>query len=117
MVTTRRNPTLFPYRGKWRVTYVDHVGKTRSKTLATKHDGYVFIAGLTQDTPATPSGAALQEVPTLGNWLATWQETRSAGLRPKTLILNQILFTTHVIPALGATALNMISVKKDHSPG
>jgi integrase len=110
MVTTRRNPTLFPYRGKWRVTYVDRVGKTRSKTLATKHDCYVFIAGLSQDTPPTPSGAPLQEVPTLGNWLATWQETRSAGLRPKTLILNQILFTTHVIPALGATALNMISV-------
>jgi hypothetical protein len=42
MVTTRRNPTLFPYRGKWPVTYLDGVGKVRSKALATKHDGYLF---------------------------------------------------------------------------
>jgi hypothetical protein len=44
IMTVRRTPTLFLYRGKWRVTFVDQHGTTRSKALATKTDGYRFIA-------------------------------------------------------------------------
>ena len=106
-MTVRRTPTLFPYRGKWRVTFVDQHGTTRSKALATKTDGYRFIAQL--ENPAGDLTLS-QVMPTLAEWLTMWAEERSGNLRIKTMRTNISLINCHVIPTLGSYRLNQLSV-------
>ena len=40
---TRRNPTVFPYRGKFRVQYQDLLGNQRTITAETKEDAYLKL--------------------------------------------------------------------------
>lgn len=106
-MAVRRNPTLFPYRGKWRVTYLDQSGRTRSKALATKQDGYRFLAEL--ENPGSLS-IARGDVPTLAERLTMWNEDRSGGLRIRTVRTNHSLISVHIIPALGNYRLNELTV-------
>jgi integrase len=119
MDSPRRNPTLFPYRGKWRVTYSDLTGKTRSKTVATQRDGYMFIAELQRvaNAPQIPQPAPPQfspevssQVPTVEEWLTTWMNLRSQETSFRTQLLYRSVFTTHVIPAFGPLRIDQVTV-------
>jgi hypothetical protein len=96
VTVARRSSTLFPYRGKWRVTYVDALGRERSKTVATKHEGYRFIAGL-PDEPTTVPGKGTN-TPTLEEWVRLWNEERVGHLGIKTVRNNRSLIARHVYP-------------------
>ena len=108
MTVARRSSTLFPYRGKWRVTYVDALGNERSKTVATKQEGYRFIAGLS-DEPTTVPGKGTN-TPTLEEWVRLWNEERVGHLRIKTVRNNRSLIARHVYPVLGHLRMDKVSV-------
>lgn len=119
MNSPHRNPTLFAYRGKWRVTYSDALGKTRSKTVATQRDGYMFIAQLQRggNPSQVPQPVHLQlspefssQVPSVEHWLTTWLDNRSQEISFRTQLLYRSVFTIHVIPRLGHLRLDQITV-------
>jgi hypothetical protein len=42
--TPGRNATVFPYRGKWRVQYLDAFGKSRTMTAENRQQAYLKLA-------------------------------------------------------------------------
>jgi integrase len=44
MTPTRRKATVFPYRGKWRVQYLDLFGNQRTLTADTRQAAYLKLA-------------------------------------------------------------------------
>ena len=106
----RKNPTVFPYRGKWRVTYVDPAGTTRTKAAESRQDAYSFLIHLGylrsqgKDLYVESGGV------TVGQWLETWLEQHSHDLRPKTVANHQSLTNRHLLPAFGQIALHEITV-------
>jgi hypothetical protein len=103
MDSPRRNPTLFAYRGKWRITYSDHLGKNRSKTVASQREGYIFIAELERGNvePGRTPGRTPAVIPTVEQWLTTWLKLRSQELSLRTQFLYRSVFTIHVVPVFG----------------
>jgi hypothetical protein len=43
---SKKSSSIFPYRGKWRIQYLDLQGKVRTKTASTKEDAYKQLGTL-----------------------------------------------------------------------
>lgn len=108
-IPVRRNPTIFPYRGKWRLTYVDSSGRTKTRTAETKQVAYSLLAQLgALAVTGTAINDKLESV-SLEFWIRNWMQENSASLRHKSIRTNQYIAEKYVIPCLGHFALADLS--------
>ena len=102
----RKSPTVFRYRGKWRLTYVNAEGKEKSKTLASKQEAFEFFAA--HSSHASPRGMS-EHMPTLEQWLERWANTQWGTLRAKTKANYRLVVDRHIVPALGHLRLDELT--------
>lgn len=105
----RRNPTVFPYRGKWRLTFVDRLGKTHSKSAATRQDAYNMLITLGIDEASGRNVPSLVLAPTLEVWLERWFVDSASELRIKTIRNHRSIADRHVLPELGQYLLTELT--------
>jgi integrase len=112
MTTTiqRKSPTIFPYRGKWRIQYVDLTGRSRTKTAETKQDAYRELVRLEQQMALGFLDRPAREVPTLAEWLETWIATRQGEVRISTHLGFESTIRLHIKPFLGHKKIGDIRV-------
>lgn len=106
----RKNPTVFPYRGKWRLTYVDPTGQTKTKSVESKHDAYKFLIeiGYLRGQGKTITTEVVNF--TVGEWLETWMREHSSSHGPTTVETHKSLISNHLQPQLGHLPLRQLSV-------
>ncbi len=107
----RKNPTIFPYRGKYRLQYVDSQGRNRTKTALTKHDAYKELVRLEKQLLIGPSMAGYKECPNFSEWLETWLERRQSEIRITTFLGLESTVRLHIIPTLGQLRLDEVFVQ------
>lgn len=105
----KKSPTIFPYRGKWRIQYFDSEGRIRTKTAETQKDAYKDLAVLEQLIASGRLPKKLQDLPTLGDWLTTWCESRKGEIREITRIGFEASIRLHIIPALGKMRIDQVT--------
>jgi integrase len=80
----KRSSSIFPYRGKWRIQYLDLQGKVRTKTAATKEDAYKQLGALEHLKASGELPRRSQDLPSVSEWLDYWLELRKPELREVT---------------------------------
>ena len=108
-IITKKSPTIFPYRGKWRIQYFDSEGRIRTKTAESQKDAYKDLAILEQLIASGRLPKRLQDLPTLGDWLQTWVEGRKGEIREITRIGFEASIRLHIIPALGSMRIDQVT--------
>ena len=106
---TRKSPTIYPFRGKWRLAYPDGSGRVRTRTANTKQEAYRLLTRLGSESELKNPNDPQRDVPLLADWLEEWFLEHSSNLRPKTLSNNLCLARKHIIPELGSLPLNLLS--------
>ncbi len=109
MAPTRRKATVFPYRGKYRVQYLDTFGRQRTKTAATQQAAYQFLAEIEGHFRTGHLNLPSREIPTLSEWLGYWLESRKLELSPTTIWGYQTHMDKYLIPALGNQRLDQVT--------
>jgi integrase len=107
----RKNPTIFPYRGKYRLQYVDSQGRNRTKTALNKHDAYKELVRLEQQLLIGTSTAGYKESPNLTEWLETWLKRRQSEVRITTFLGLESTVRLHIVPTLGQRRLDEVFVQ------
>jgi integrase len=105
----RRRASIFPYRGKWRIQYWDADGKLRTKTAESERDAYKSLAILEQliASGSLPKHRSL--IPTTGEWLDAWYESRRNEVRASTLWGFETMIRNHLKPAFEDVPLDLLT--------
>ncbi len=109
MAPIRRKATVFPYRGKYRVQYLDTFGRQRTKTAATQQAAYQFLAEIEGHFRSGHLNLPNSDIPALSQWLGYWLETRKVELSPTTVWGYQTHIDKYLIPALGNQRLDQVT--------
>ncbi len=109
MAPIRRKATVFPYRGKYRVQYLDTFGRQRTKTAATQQAAYQFLAELEGHFRTGHLNLPSSEIPVLSEWLGYWLESRKLELSPTTVWGYQTHIDKYLTPALGNQRLDQVT--------
>jgi integrase len=107
----RRRASIFPYRGKWRIQYWDGDGKLRTKTAESEGDAYKSLAILEQLIASNSLPKHRSLIPTTGEWLDAWYESRRVEVRPSTLWGFETMIRNHLKPALGDVPLDVLTAQ------
>jgi len=70
MSITRRKASVFPYRGKWRVQYLDLFGKSRTLTAASRQEAYLKLAEIEGQMRSGQLSLTSSDIPTVRTWRA-----------------------------------------------
>jgi integrase len=109
MTPIRRKATVFPYRGKYRVQYLDTFGRQRTKTAATQQAAYQFLAEVEGHFRTGHLNLPTSQIPLLSQWLWYWLEARKLELSPTSVWGYQTHIEKYLIPALGQTRLDQVT--------
>jgi integrase len=109
MTPIRRKATVFPYRGKYRVQYLDTFGRQRTKTAPTQQAAYQFLAEIEGHFRTGHLNLPSSDIPVLSQWLGYWLETRKLELSPTTVWGYQTHIDRYLIPALGNQRLDQVT--------
>ena len=107
-VIQRKSATVFPYRGKWRVQYVDLFGRQRTKTADTKNDAYFLLAQIDQSQKQGRYELPKNKLPTVSQWLEFWISKKSHELKPSTLQGYRININKWLNPAVGHLRIDQL---------
>jgi integrase len=105
----RKNPTVFPYRGKWRLSYPDKEGNTRTRAVESKQEAYRLLMAMGWLDANNRTLHTDVTVPTVLEWFEQWFIDHASDVRPTTLRNNLCLTRKHIIPALGHLRLNEVT--------
>lgn len=108
----RKQATVFPYRGKWRIQYLDHQGRSRTLTAETKQEAYFRLAeieGQARRGFLSPMG---KEMPTFSLWVDYWLEHKEKELSPITHLGYVATAKNYLKPAFGHIKLNHITARQ-----
>ena len=105
----RKNPTVFPYRGKWRLSYPDKDGNTRTRAVESKQEAYRLLMAMGWLDANNRTLHTDVSVPTVSEWFEQWFIDHADDVRPTTLRNNLCLTRKHIIPALGHLRLNEVT--------
>ena len=108
-ISSRRKASIFPYRGKWRIQYWDADGKLRTKTAETEKDAFKSLAILEQLIASNSLQKHRSLIPTMGEWLDVWYESRRVEVRPSTLWGFESTIRNHLKPAFSDVPLDLIT--------
>lgn len=109
MPNIRRSASVFPYRGKWRVQYVDLFGKTRTLTCDNRQSAYLALSeieGQMRSGYLNLKGASL---PTFAAWLSYWLDSRKSELNPTTWHGYEASCRRWLVPLLGALRIDALT--------
>ena len=109
MTPIRRKATVFPYRGKYRVQYLDTFGRQRTKTAPTKQAAYQFLAEVEGHRRTGHLNLPSSQIPELSQWLGYWIESRKLDLSPTSVWGYQTHIDKYLIPALGHIRLDQVT--------
>ena len=65
----RRQASIFPYRGKYRVQYLDTFGRERTKTVDSIRCGHLFLADIENKVASGFLNLKEREVPGCSQWV------------------------------------------------
>lgn len=105
----RRRATVFPYRGKYRVQYLDTFGRERTKTVDSPRSGYLFLSGLEDQVNEGYLNLPTKDVPYFSQWLDYWLSLKELELSPTTTWGYRSHIDNYLIPALGNQKLDAIT--------
>jgi len=105
----RKNPTVFPYRGKWRLSYPDKDGNTRTRAVESKQEAYRLLMAMGWLDANNRTLHTDVTVPTVLEWFEQWFVDHASDVRPTTLRNNLCLTRRHIIPSLGHLRLNEVT--------
>jgi integrase len=106
----KRSSSIFPYRGKWRIQYLDLQGKVRTKTAATKEDAYKQLGALEHLKTSGELPRRSKDLPSVSTWLDYWLELRKPELREVTWQGFEASARLHIKPALGELGIDAVTV-------
>jgi integrase len=110
--TPRRNATVFPYRGKWRVQYLDAFGKSRTMTAENRQDAYLKLAEIEGQVRGGYLNLSGSQRPTFGQWLDYWLGVRKPELSPTTWIGYEMSVRIWLKPLMGELRLDTITPRQ-----
>ena len=105
----RQRASIFPYRGKFRVQYVDTFGRERTKTVESERSGHLFLAGLADQVASGYLNLANREVPYFSQWLDFWLSIKEQELSPTTTWGYRSHINNYLVPAFGNLRLDQIT--------
>ena len=105
----RRQASVFPYRGKYRVQYLDTFGRERTKTVDSIRSGHLFLADIENKVSAGYLNLKDQEIPVFSQWLELWLSTKELELSPTTTWGYRSHIDNYLVPALGNQRLDQIT--------
>jgi integrase len=108
----RRKATVFPYRGKWRVQYVDTFGRQRTQTANTRKDAYLQLAEIEGQVRAGFLNLTPKEIPTLGQYLDYWLAKREQELNPTTHWGYKSHVVNNLKPLVGSLRLDSVTARQ-----
>ena len=108
-IPIRRQATVFPYRGKYRVQYLDTFGRQRTKTVETKSMAHRFLAEVEGNARNGHLNLASKNTPVFSAWLEYWVRSRQLELSPATIWGYQSHINNYLIPALGNIRVDQVT--------
>lgn len=105
----RRKASIFPYRGKYRVQYLDTFGRERTKTVDSLRSGHLFLADIENKVAMGFLNLKEREVPVFSQWLEIWLATKELELSPTTTWGYRSHIDNYLVPALGNQRLDQIT--------
>ena len=105
----RKQTTVFPYRGKWRIQYLDHLGRNRTVTAQTKADAYTKLAEIEGHLSSGFQNPMSKEIPTFAQFAHYWLGQRQSSLSPITFLDYQATVNNWLNPYLGTFRLETIN--------
>lgn len=112
MSITRRKASVFPYRGKWRVQYLDLFGKSRTITAATRQEAYLKLAEIEGQMRSGNLNLPSSELPTVRVWLEYWLKTRQSELNPTTWFGYEASCRRWLVPLVGSLRLDSLTPRQ-----
>ena len=109
-IPERKSATVFPYRGKWRVQYLDLYGKQKVKTVDSRRAGYEYLNQVQNAQANGYLNPNNDQMPSVSEWLETWLAIRSKELKPSTVQGYRINIDKWLVPAFGQIRLDQLSV-------
>ena len=106
----RKSPSVFPYRGKFRIQYLDLDGRTRTKTAETKLEAFRELAKLESQMQLGFGSKPSKEIPYLGDWLEVWLSHREREVRLTTYLGFEAILRNYLKPLLGQLKLDRVTV-------
>lgn len=110
--TPRRNATVFPYRGKWRVQYLDAFGKSRTMTAENRQEAYLKLAEIEGQVRAGYLNLSANQRPTFGEWLEYWLGVRKPELNPTTWHGYEASVRNWIKPLMGQLRIDTITPRQ-----
>ena len=110
----RKSASVFPYRGKYRIQYLDSFGRTRTKTAATRKAAYELLAQLELQQQAGFLNPKTSETPTLSQWLGYWLDKKRLEVSPTTLWGYQSHIDNFLVPLMGHLKLGEVATFRVH---
>ena len=108
----RRQATVFPYRGKYRVQYLDTFGRERTKTVDSPRSGYLFLAGLEDQINDGYLNLPKKSIPHFSQWLEYWLSLKELELSATTTWGYRSHIDNYLVPALGNQKLDAITTSQ-----
>jgi integrase len=112
MAPTRRQASVFPYRGKWRVQYLDTFGRARTLTAESRQDAYLKLADVEGQIRQGFIKPQSKEMPSFGQWLDYWLGKRRAELNPTTYWGYESTIRIWIKPAMGHLRLDTVTARQ-----
>jgi integrase len=109
---TRRKATVFPYRGKWRVQYIDTFGRQRTQTAETRKDAYLQLSEIEGQVRKGFLNLTPEQIPSLGQYLDYWLQKREQELNPTTHWCYQSHVANNLKPLIGNLRLDSVSARQ-----
>lgn len=112
MTPTRRKATVFPYRGKWRVQYLDLFGNQRTLSADTRQAAYLKLAQIEGEVRGGFLNPKADAMPSLSQWLLYWLDVRRPELNPTTWHGYESSCRNWLSPAMGELRLDLITPRQ-----
>jgi len=112
MSEQRRNATVFPYRGKWRIQYLDIFGRSRTMTAESQQDAYRKLSEIEGKIRTGFLQVKKSEIPSVGAWLDYWLAHKKPDWNPTTHWSYESSARKWLRPALGALRMDTVTVRQ-----
>ena len=105
----RKSASVFPYRGKFRIQYLDSFGRTRTKTAESYKQAHVLLAEIQARQQQGFLNLPTKETPNFESWLGYWLDKKQLEVSPTTAWGFQSHIRNYLVPLLGHQKLDAIA--------
>lgn len=112
MAPQRRQASVFPYRGKWRVQYLDSFGRQRTLTAESRQAGYLKLAEIEGQIRGGFLNPTATSIPSFGQWLDYWLSARKPELNPTTWHGYESSCRNWIKPVMGHLRLDTVTPRQ-----